>query len=48
MLNKAYQIVVKEQSYRLGRDAVIKPVTTVHEAVESEQETGIKDILSYY
>lgn len=48
MLNKAYQIVVKEQSYRLGRDAVIKPVTTVHKTVEAEQDTGIKDILSYY
>lgn len=48
MLNKAYQVVVKEQSYKLGRDAIVKPVKTVHKSVEAEQNTGIKEILSYY
>jgi hypothetical protein len=48
MLNKAYKVVVDEQSFKFGRDAHIAPLYNIHEQVESGQQTGIKEILSYY
>lgn len=47
-LNKAYKIIVEEQSYHLGRDPIIKPLNTVRHSVEIEEETGIKAVLNYY
>ncbi|GGY36727.1 putative lipoprotein [Bacterioplanes sanyensis] len=47
-LNKAYQLVVKEQSFAEGRDAVLAPLTTVHKQVELDGSTGIDNVLSYY
>ncbi|MGC9350732.1 MAG: hypothetical protein ACP5D3_01970 [Sulfurovum sp.] len=43
-LNKAYKVIVDEQSYIYGRDAHIKPVTNVHKKVESGQPTGIERV----
>lgn len=34
MLNKAYRIIVEEQSYLKGRDATVKPATNVYELVD--------------
>ncbi|QQD20731.1 hypothetical protein GJQ54_02630 [Oceanospirillaceae bacterium ASx5O] len=47
-LNKAYKVIVEEQSYVLGRDPVFEPVTSVKKEVEINAETGIRDVLSYY
>lgn len=43
-LNKAYKVIVDEQSYIYGRDAHVAPVTNVHEKVEIDQETGIDPV----
>ncbi len=40
-LNKAYKIIVEEQSYIYGRDAHIAPLTNVHTEVEIDTPTGI-------
>lgn len=40
-LNKAYWEIVKEQSFIEGRDATIAPVTTVHDQVPDDEETGV-------
>lgn len=48
LLNKAYKVIVDEQSFSKGRDPVISPLTTVHKSVELESETGIEKQLSYY
>ena len=47
-LNKAYRVIVKEQSFNLGREAVITPLTNVYDEVEVDQKTGITEILSHY
>lgn len=41
-LNKAYWLIVREQSYKLGRDALIEPAREVHREVEYQQSTGIE------
>ena len=43
-LNKAYKVIVDEQSYIYGRDAHITPTQNVHEEVEVDQKTGLKAI----
>jgi hypothetical protein len=43
LLNKAYHVIVREQSYIHGRDATVKPPENVHDRVEEEQPTGITD-----
>lgn len=49
ILNKAYKLIVEEQSFTLGRDAVIHSLeSTVHKEVIPEQETGITEVLSYF
>lgn len=48
LLNKAYRVVVAEQSFHLGREAVVEPLINVYESVDIDQETGIVDILSHY
>lgn len=47
-LNKAYKIIVEEQSFIYGRDAHIKPVTTVYETIENLNATGILTPIKYY
>lgn len=41
VLDKAYKVIVEEQSHIYGRDAHVAPVTNVHEAVEIDQSTGV-------
>ncbi len=41
-LNKAYKVIVDEQSYTLGRDANILPITSVHKQIPVGEFTGIK------
>lgn len=48
MLNKAYKLIVEEQSYLLGRDAVIQPLDAVHKEIVLDSETGITEALSYF
>lgn len=45
MLNKAYKVIVDEQSYIYGRDAHVKPVTNVHKEVEIDQATGNEPVM---
>jgi hypothetical protein len=47
-LNKAYKAIVDEQSYKLGRDAVITPMNVVHKEVELYGPTGITEVLNLY
>jgi len=42
-LNKAYKVIVDEQSYIYGRDAHIKPITNVHREVTIGESTGIEN-----
>jgi hypothetical protein len=44
MLNKAYKIIVDEQSYIYGRDAHVKPSTNVHQEVKIDQKTGLEAV----
>jgi hypothetical protein len=43
-LNKAYKVIVDEQSYIYGRDAHIKPVQNVHKSVYDGQMTQLEKI----
>lgn len=47
-LNKAYKVIVDEQSYTQGRDVVITPLKVVQKDVQLYGPTGITDVLSYY
>lgn len=47
-LNKAYKIIVEEQSYIYGRDAHIKPVESVHREINLQEKTGIINPIKYY
>ena len=40
-LNKAYRALVREQSFRLGRDPMITPAVNVHKSVVQGESTGI-------
>ena len=44
MLNKAYKVIVDEQSYVYGRDAHIKPLTNVHKEVIQGQSTQLEKV----
>ena len=46
-LNKAYKIIVEEQSYIYGRDAHVAPATNVHKELLIDQTTGIEDPVKY-
>jgi hypothetical protein len=46
MLNKAYKVIVDEQSYIYGRDAHVKPTTNVHKEIKEGQKTAIKEIIN--
>lgn len=41
-LNKAYKLIVEEQSYIYGRDPHIKPITTSWDKVPVDEKTGIE------
>lgn len=41
-LNKAYREIVREQSFILGRDAVVAPAQNVHRRLEAERPTGVE------
>lgn len=45
-LNKAYKVIVEEQSFTDGRDATVTPVVNVHREVEQDQPTGVDDAVS--
>jgi len=43
-LNKAYKVIVDEQSYIYGRDAHVKPTANVHTEVSINRSTGLTAI----
>ncbi|MCH9813722.1 MAG: hypothetical protein K0U47_07235 [Epsilonproteobacteria bacterium] len=45
-LNKAYKVIVDEQSFIYGRDAHVKPVTNVHKEVKIGTKTEV-DVIKY-
>ena len=44
-LNKAYWLIVREQSYTHGRDAVLRPAQNVWKEVAQDAPTGITEPL---
>ncbi|MCG8427368.1 MAG: hypothetical protein MI754_08445, partial [Chromatiales bacterium] len=48
LLNKAYRVIVQEQSFVKGRDAIVTPVVNVHEQVNEDQPTEIIDTVIGY
>ena len=42
LMNKAYRIIVQQQSYTRGRDAVVSPLADIHQQVEKGEKTGIQ------
>jgi hypothetical protein len=45
LLNKAYRVIVGEQSFKDGRDTIVTLPENVHREVEDEQSTGIETVL---
>jgi hypothetical protein len=44
MLNKAYKVIVEDQSFIYGRDANVEPVVNVQETIsEKNFDTGINE-----
>ncbi|KFL34696.1 MULTISPECIES: hypothetical protein [unclassified Sulfurospirillum] len=43
-LNKAYKVIVEEQSFIYGRDAHVKPVANVHKELKPKQMTQLEKI----
>jgi len=43
-LNKAYKLIVEEQSFIYGRDATIKPSKNIHKKLKENQTTHLKAI----
>ncbi|MEN8217524.1 MAG: hypothetical protein ABFS56_14370 [Pseudomonadota bacterium] len=41
-LNKAYRVIVEEQSFKEGRDASVSPPENVHRKVVDDESTGIQ------
>ena len=39
--NKAYRLVVQEQSYTAGRDAIVAPLVYIHQELEEGTQTGV-------
>ncbi len=42
LMNKAYLIIVREQSYNKGRDAIVSPLTYLRQQFEKGEKTGIE------
>lgn len=45
-LNKAYKVIVDEQGFIYGRDAVVTPPANVHKTVEDGQVTGVSAVVT--
>jgi len=46
LLNKAYKVIVNEQSYILGRDPVVTPLfDTVFTEMQNGDETGLSETI---
>lgn len=43
-LDKAYYLIVQEQSFNKGRDAIIEPPVNIHKTVGEDEATGVQDI----
>jgi hypothetical protein len=43
LMNKAYRIIVQEQSYAKGRDAIVSPLIYMHQQLEKGEKTGIEN-----
>lgn len=48
VMNKAYKVIVDEQSYRHGRDGHVAEIVNIHKKVELGQDTGIVDVLDFH
>ena len=48
IMNKAYKVIVDEQSYRHGRDGHVKEIVNIHKKVELGQDTGIVNVLNFH
>lgn len=46
-LNKAYKVIVEEQSFIYGRDAHVEPLTNVQREINTSKTTGITKALLY-
>lgn len=46
LLNKAYRVIVAEQSFTRGRDATLTPVATVHRQIVPGTPTGVVEALT--
>lgn len=46
LLNKAYRVIVAEQSFTRGRDATVTPVETVHRQIVPGTPTGVVEPLT--
>ena len=46
-LNKAYKVIVEEQSYIYGRDAHVEPLDNVHKELTIDEETGVTTPILY-
>ncbi len=46
LMNKAYRVIVLEQSFRKGRAAVIAPIRNAHRKVEAHETTGVEKPLT--
>lgn len=47
-LNKAYRVIVQEQSFAKGRDATITPARNVYREVDDRELTGVTEPLAGY
>jgi len=46
-LNKAYRVIVEDQSFIYGRDANVKPVKNVYKTIsEKDIDTGVKETIN--
>lgn len=48
IMNKAYKVIVDEQSYSQGRDGHVFEIINIHKEVELGQDTGIVDVLNFH
>lgn len=43
-LDKAYYLIVREQSFNKGRDAIIEPPVNIHKTVGEDEVSGVQDM----
>ncbi len=46
MLNKAYKVIVEDQSYINGRDATVERAKNVHDKLKKDEKTGVTSYLT--